>query len=81
MIGTETKSDQTNRGTVWREKVQQIQSAPFELHFTGIWKYKKRYICASLTTPKHKTCTDKRQRQCELMGKSTHLKKIKPDVT
>ena len=33
----------------------------------------KRYICASLTTPKHnKTCTDKRQQQCELMGKSNH---------
>ena len=31
MIETETKSNQTNRGTVWREKVQQMQSAPFEL--------------------------------------------------
>ena len=32
----------------------------------------KRYMCVSLTTPKHKTCTDKRQQQCELMRKSTH---------
>ena len=79
MIETETKSNQTNRVTVWREKVQQIQSAPSELQFNGIWKYKKRYICASLTTPKHKKCTDKKQQQCELMEKSTHIKN-KPDV-
>ena len=41
MIETETKSNQTNRGTVWREMVQQMQSAPFELQFNGIWKYKR----------------------------------------
>ena len=74
MIETEAKSNQTNRGTVWREKVQQMQSAPFELQFWNL-EIEKRYICFSLTTPKHnKTCTDKRQQQCELMGKSTHKK-------
>ena len=41
MIETETKSNQTNRGTVWREKVLQMQSAPFELQFNGIWKYRR----------------------------------------
>ena len=45
MIETETKSNQTNRGTVWREKVQQMQSAPFELQFNGIWNTKEVYLC------------------------------------
>ena len=35
----------------------------------------KRYICASLTTPKHKTCTDKKTAAMRVDGEINSLKK------
>ena len=34
-------------------KGQQVQVSPFEQSLNELWKYKKMYICASLTTLRH----------------------------
>ena len=40
---------------LWREKVKQMQSTSLKIKLNKLWKYKKKYNCASLITPRHLT--------------------------
>ena len=78
MIETETKSNQTNRGTVWRVKVQQMQSAPLELQFNGIWKYKRGIFVLHWQHRSIKHVLIKDSSNASWWGNQL-IKKIKPD--